>query len=261
MNNRLFCFAVIAISLCFSASLAWAGLMEKSGQRIEIVNKEDKKARAHVEVSIKENALDKGIYELRIHGKGDYAGFKDVVWVSESQIKEDMDHAVVLESSTKVFSENRVIFQSTKKYDYTSKIVTLELIQENKRFNVRKEFPIRGPICDDVTMVYVFNKIAPSTNGKIIPRFYLLTDESKLYHVMVKQRADEVLHYPSGQRETEKFQLMADLGPLTEPASKIVPPTYVWFSKEDARHWIQYEGMETGYETANIVAYKVDDTL
>lgn len=54
---------------------------------------------------------------------------------------------------------------------------------------------------------------------------------------------------------------MADLGPLTEPASKIVPPAYVWFSKEDARHWIQYEGMETGYETANIVAYKVDDTL
>lgn len=32
----------------------------ESGQRIEIVNKRDKKARAHVEVSIKENALDKG---------------------------------------------------------------------------------------------------------------------------------------------------------------------------------------------------------
>ncbi len=261
MNNRPVFMGGILFCLWCMTTLVWAGRIDESKHRIETVNRKNKKPRSYIDGSIKENILHKGIFDLRIHGKGDYAGYKDVVWISESQIKEGLDSIAVLKSSTKVFLMDKIIFQSEKNYNYTTKIATIELVNVKNKRTIRKKFPIRGPICDDVTLVYVFNKIIPLNNRPYIPRFYLLTDEPKLYHVMVTQRTDEILRFSSGPREAEKFQLRADLGPLTEPASKIVPPTYIWFPKDDQRHWLQYEGLETGYKTANILAYKVEDHL
>ncbi len=252
---------IVFFSLCLMEGSVFAALMEKQHQTIETLTKKDLKARSHAKITIQQNSSNKGRYDLRIDGKGEYAGYKDVSWISEAVIEEKGGDVIVQNSSTKVFSKGKVIFQSEKKYDYTSLLVTVQLSHERDLKPSTHQYPIKGPICDDVTLVHVFNKILPSSKEIEIQKFYLLTDEPKLYHVMIKRRPDEILSRSKGIVPAEKFQLMADLGPLTELASKMVPPTYVWFPKNDLRNWVQYEGMETGYETVNIVAYRLDGNI
>lgn len=254
MNNKPM-FIVAILSLCFLNNPIWASSRDVGDYKIETILKSNNQYRSAIEVSIKKDDHHTEIINLRIDGKGDFAGYKNVVWTSEAQIQDTPKDVLVLNSVTTVFSQNEMIFQSRKNYNYTNKIATIEITNKQKKLSFKKEFQIKGPICDDVTLVYVLNSILHLDKGMKIPKFYLLTDEPRLYHVMVKYRGDEVISSAQGEINAIKYQLMADLGALTETASRIVPPTYIWYSKAN-NDWVKYEGMETGYKTVNIVATK-----
>lgn len=238
--------------------LAWASIIQEKTQKVETINKKDGTAHSQADVTILKIPGLTGRYDFKMQGHGEYAGYKNVIWASEADIEERGGVAFVLRSSTEVYSNGEAVFQAAKDYDYGTNTATVELRKEKDRASLIRQFPIQGPICDDVTMVYLFNKIIPAADGTQPQSFYLLTNEPRLYNVMIKRKGEETISLPSGQWQAEKFQLMADLGLLTELAAKIVPPTFVWFPKHDPRDWVRYEGMETGFETANIIAYVVD---
>jgi len=241
---------------CFCVSqqdYAQAGLLSKLEQRVETVRKKDRSVRSRSAVTLQPLSEEDGVFILRIEGEGQYAGFTGVRWINTARIIEHNQHVQVQHSSTKVFSGSTLVFQADKNYDYAKKLVTLEHTGEDGKLILKEKFPIKGPICDDVTLVHLFNKITRSAAGPDAQRFYLLTDEPKLYRVMIKNRWTETLRLPSGKFETQKMQLMADLGSLTDTVAKMVPKTYVWLSKDHG--WVQYEGLETGYRSANIRSY------
>jgi len=116
-------------------------------------------------------------------------------------------------------------------------------------------FEIKGPVCDDITMFCFLKSYAANRDKEKFKNFYLLTNEPKLYKVDIKNRGTEDLKLPIGTVKAIKLQLMADLGPVTEIAAKIVPPTYFWYKNQYPYDWLQYEGKESGLKSANVVAY------
>lgn len=254
MNPVKFFFALAGLSFvifCVSPqNFALAELLSKLEHQVETVHKKDRTARSRSAVTLHPVPEEDGAFILNIEGEGQFAKFTNVRWTNSARIVERGQQVLVQHSSTKIYSENTLVFQSEKKYDYSQKIVSLTHTDKTGAAVLDEQYPIKGPICDDVTLVYLFDKIVRMDGPR---RFYLLTDEPKLYHVMVKNRGTEVLRLPSGEFETTKIQLMADLGPLTDIASRMVPKTYVWLSKDNG--WVQYEGMETGYQSPNIISF------
>lgn len=236
---------------------AFAGLLLEQDQNVETYYKKDKKPRSQADVSLRKDPASADEFILLVEGEGQYAGFTDVRWNSTARIVEHNNAVTVRNSSIKVFSGEKLVFQADKNYDYDKKMATVTHTGENGTAILEEQFPIKGPICDNVTLVHVIDKMLPPAGEPGPQRFYLLTDEPKLYHVMVKNRGTEVLRLPSGEFETTKIQLMADLGPLTDIAARMVPKTYMWLSKDNG--WVQYEGMETGYQSPNIISFVTMD--
>jgi hypothetical protein len=232
---------------------AQAELLSKLEHQVETVQKKDRTARSRSAVTLHPVPEKDGAFILNIEGEGQFAKFTNVRWTNSARIVERGQQVLVQHSSTKVFSGATLVFQAEKNYDYDKKLVAVEHTGEDGKIILNEQFPIKGPICDNVTLVHVIDKMLPPAGGPGPQHFYLLTDEPKLYHVMVKNRGTEVLRLPSGEFETTKIQLMADLGPLTDMAARMVPKTYVWLSKDIG--WVQYEGMETGYQSPNIISF------
>jgi len=247
---------IFLLSFIFKMDSIEASVFHEKNETIISINKNGQSPHAEHNVSITAVPDKYGFFRLHVNGKGNYAGFKNVVWISQAEIFIKDRSLYISHSTTDVFNNGVKVFESLKNFDHISKIVSLRIKDEKGIVVKNKQYPIKGPICDDVTLIHVLAYFASEVGLKNLKHFYLLTNEPKLYHVMVKYRGREILDL-SGREKADKFQLMADLGPLTEVAAKVVPPTFVWYRTESHADWLQYEGMESGYKSTNIRSYVV----
>ena len=231
--------------------------LEEETLEILYKTKNDSKPHATATCSIRKNSQpEKTYYQLIQNGKGNYDQFKDVQWTMTSHMMEDYSSLLILESTTHIYDKFQVqLAQFKKVYNYQKKEITFQKL--NGRGNVLKEkiFPIKGPTCDDVTLVHFLRAFVANQHKERYQKFYLLTNEPKLYQVIIKNRGKEILNLPIGRINAMKIQLMADLGPLTEIVAQFVPPTFVWYTDHYPYDWLQYEGLESGFGSANIQAY------
>ncbi len=256
MNSRcvitVFVFLIAALPLSGPAAESFSG---ETRERVVTVDEETGEARSVSQVRIKGVPDAPDSYILRVRGRGRHKTLEEARWMSEALLTKEDGRVRVQNSVKTVYSGGEIVFRASKRYDYENKTVSLEIEDKGKGPTLTKEFPIRGAICDDVTLVHVLDAVVPASPEGGPGRFYLLTNEPRLYHVMVKNRGKDTLNLPQGKKEADKIQLMADLGPLTEMAAKWVPATYVWMDRGHSERWLQYQGMEAGYGSAYIKAF------
>lgn len=192
-------------------------------------------------------------YHLIIEGRGNYDTFHNVRWRKTALLEERRAWLYTLKSSIQIRSlDGHPLVQYQKDFDYAAHKVIYHKINKYGHIVRQKEFPIQGRICDEVTMIY-FLKVFAALGGKDeSPKFYLLTSEPRLYHVWIKNPKRERLSLPLGEVEAVRLQLIADVGPLTDLAVRIVPPTFVWFAAHHPYTWLQYEGMDAGYGSPKV---------
>lgn len=186
--------------------------------------------------------------KLTVVGRGRFNGFKNAHKKIESMGEKIDSGFRVLRSSTQLTdqSSNKVI-EHKKEFDYVNNEVTYQRHQSIKGLTLTKVFPIKGVMCDDATMIYCVEQLL--NRDENVESFYLVTNEPRMYKVMIFDRGQERIN----NRSVRKFQLIADLGKWTKFIIKFIPPTYVWYEEDFEHQWFQYEGMEGGRRGANIV--------
>ncbi len=69
----------------------------------------------------------------------------------------------------------------------------------------------------------------------------------------VKYVRPEKLSLAIGQRSAMKIRLIADFGILDEAFDRIVPPSFIWYEDRPPFDWLQYQGLETGLQSPDII--------
>lgn len=195
------------------------------------------------------------LWEVTINGQGEWMGYVDT---KISQSAKFIHHEVglrVLETESVVFDEQgNDAARFVKEYDYDRNTVIVV-----KRGGVAahkfERFEMLGPTCDDVSLVHFLKAYnARDFVNEPYQVFYLVTNEPKMYKVRMIYVANDTLETNGVSRKAIKYQLKADFGPLTDIVAKMVPPTYVWYSRDYPFEFLQYQGMESGFRSAYIKA-------
>jgi len=250
--------------LLLTVSPVWAVSFSDLPEReIRYVNKKTGELHARARLLVKRvEKDDRDRYVIVQTGQGNYDTYKDVHWVKASKIIYDGLAVKPLESITTVYDPDKTMrVEYRKLYDYENKEIVFKKLSPERKVLEREVFPIDGPTCDDVTLVHFLRGYAEHKGEKDYEQFFLLTNEPKLYKVRIKELPAETLDLESGRVRALKFQLMTELGPLSELAAKLIPPTFVWYTDTEPYDWLQYEGLETTLRSANIVVSVMDSEL
>ena len=199
------------------------------------------------------------VYELRNDGQGQHQHWKDVSWKHSSIMLEEDGLLKPVVSIFSLFDKrDKMMMMTQKVYDYETHKIRFQKFNSEGREVEKKTYPIEGPICDDINLMYFLEKFVDHQGAKTegYEQFTLLTNESKFYTVNVYDRGIENIDGPDGIMSAMKLQLIGDLGPFTDLAAKLAPPTYVWMTPTKPHRWIQYEGLESGFGSKNIVIKK-----
>jgi len=197
--------------------------------------------------------------EIHEEGEGAFGVYQNIFWKTQSFSKLVGDQLQILESNTQIHDVNgRLLTKFIKTYDYDKKMVTFQRLNAKEEIEHEEKFSFDGPICDDTNLVHFIRGILAEGHKDTYESFYLLTNEPKLYKVNMDHKGPEILNFPGRNVEANKFQLKADLGPLTEIAAILVSPTYVWYTKDYPYQWVQYQGMQSGRFSEYLITYVTD---
>ncbi len=196
-------------------------------------------------------------------GRGAFDHFELVDWLAEATgtIK---DRRLIQKKSLCVIKdlEGNTLYQAQKDFDYEKKKITIKIDDRRnpKRARVKNyTFPIKGPTIDEICLTNFVKSFIPYLNEKNNQSFYLITFEPALYKVLVKQQGQETITLPSGRSyDCVKIRLIADMGILDNVFDQYVPATFVWYQRTYPFQWVQYQGLETGRHSTNILSYSND---
>jgi len=240
---------ILLMQFVFIASTVFSN--EDNHYLLEIKDKKNGQFRSKINYSINHDPMNSQMVSLKFEGAGKYDGLENVRWKMSSLLRKESNDVKVLESHTIIFNEfQKEIKRVEKLYDYEKLQVYFKVSDGDGVALQEKYFPIKGLICDDVSMFYFLRALIFSKNKKL--GFYLVVNEPKMYKVSVIERGTEDLFVDGQKTLAVKYQLFAGLGKLAQWISKFVAPTYIWYAQQEPNIWIQYEGMETGYGSAHI---------
>lgn len=202
---------------------------------------------------------DQWYYEFTAHGEGTYDTFRDVRWTKKSQVIDANGILKPLRSVINVYNQDESLnTRYTIEYDYRENRVHFYTDGPEYSKPRHHSFTIKGPICDDVTMIHFLKTYAANVGRPGYEHFYLVTNEPNVYKVNIVEKAREVLDLPIGRINTVKIQAYASMGPLTQVMKAILPATYLWYEDQYPYHWVQYQGLDGGPHSENIKAVVVD---
>jgi len=231
-------------------------MYDQEQAEIIYVKKENKHVYAKAKLTIHKTNPPESTFELNIIGEGDFNQFKNIHWKDTTRWIEEDGHMRILKSSKRIFNQSQdVIEEYVKKFDYANQQIKYVKRDSHGKIVKAKTFSIKGPTCDDATLVHFLRVYASQPENQEFGHFYLVTNEPRYYKVLIDFKGEDLLKLPLGEIQARKFQLMADLGPLTKLASHMIAPTYVWYANTFPFQWLQYEGLESGHNTANIISY------
>lgn len=203
--------------------------------------------------SFQEN--DQWYYEFSAEGFGDYDTFKNVHWTKQSTVIDANGLLKPLKSEIKIYNrDGKLNTRYAISYDYRQNKVHFYTDGPEYSKPRHHSFPIKGPICDDVTMIHFLKAYIPRLDNKGDEYFYLVTNEPNVYKVRVVEDKRETLDLPIGRLDTVKIQAYALMGPLTHMMKAILPPTYLWYEDKYPYNWVKYQGLDGGPNSENIIA-------
>lgn len=261
LSKSIFLFLFLTSSVS-ADNLSLALMHDKESSKVLYMNAKDRLMRAQSEYTIKRIA-DKNmfVYELTSQGAGQYDKFKDIVFTRVAKMIEEEGRLKILYSKTTIKDKTgKLRTEFIKTYDYTDQKVVFRRFSGTGKLLERETFNLKGPTCDDVTLAYFLKVYVKNYDHKDAKDFYLITNEPERYHVRLIDKGEEALEIPLGDFEARKFQLMAELGPITKWVAKVVPKTYVWYKKDYPHDWLQYEGLERGYTSDKILVHPIERT-
>lgn len=252
---RKIIFIWVIVCLCGPAVRAeeFSSALLSDGESNEMVyiNKRTSHVHARASFSIKKEANDR--YVLFLEGEGSYDQYADVEWTSEADILQKGVFLHPLKSSTVIRDKTgNTLIEYSKRFDFGNKEILFSKIDGQGNVIQKKKFPLKGQTCDDITLIHCVKPFAAGMAQKENDRFYLLSNEPRLYRIIITDWGEETLDLPVGRIPSVKIQLMADLGPLTRMAARTVPDTYVWYTNYYPYYWVQYEGLETDPESTHL---------
>ena len=223
-------------------------------------NKESGKIRGEFSYNLQRTQDDKRtLYVSRKEGRGDYAGYTDVVWTIDSRMQEESDRLNPLESSLTIKTgDGNVLTRYEIVFQHDRKIINFRRFDGAGELIRAADFPIKGPTTDSFGLIHFLKKLVAEPDKKKDDSFYLLTNEPALYKIDLKRRGEEKITLPAGEFRAVKIQLLVDLGPLTGITARLFPPTYLWYQKNDPSLWLRYEGLEFGRNSTNIISYMAE---
>lgn len=189
-------------------------------------------------------------------GKGKCDKYQDITWETTARLEEKEGFLYLLHSScTAKDSQQNIILRYEKEFDYEKKIIFWRKLDAQGRIKKEARFPIKGKTTDDVTLMYFLKKYVANRNTPGYKNYYFLSNEPRLYKVNIKVIGTETLDLPIGTKTAVKLKLTGDMGIIDDILDKYVPHTYVWYEDIPPYEWLQYEGLETSMQSANVIAY------
>lgn len=230
---------------------------QEETDNVTFIDKKTKEKRSELTYAFKRTEsrgdLDFEFYRI---GQGKCDKYQDITWETTAQLKEKDGFLYLLNSSCLAKDpQGKTILRYNKEFDYDKKIITWR--QLDAAGNVKKEarFPIKGKTTDDVTLIYFLKRYAANRNSPGYQTYYFLSNEPKLYKVNIRVMGTETLDLPIGTKKAIKLKLTGDMGIIDDILDKYVPHTYVWYEDAPPYQWLQYEGLETSMQSANVIAF------
>ncbi len=250
----LFCVFCIKTSLVYSEGT----FMKEHGERKGIyVYKKTLEERSDYSFSFEKFSRDgKIFYRFIDSGKGDYSKYEDITWESIAEVegKEGFLNTVY---SIRIIrdKDGETIVKHRKDFDYNKRKIFYTALDKENNVIKKTSFPIKGKTADNITLAYFLKTFVAYQGDKKYRSLYLISNEPRLYRITIKVVGSETLKLPFGEIEAIKLRLIPNLGILTGLSSAIIPPTFIWYTKDPPYTWLQYEGMETGLGSSHIIAY------
>ncbi len=230
---------------------------QEETDKVVFIDKKTKEKRSELTYTFKRiQSPEKLNYEFYRIGQGKCDKYQDIIWETTAQLNEKDGFLYLLNSScTAKDAQGKTIVRYNKEFDYAKKIIYWR--QLDSEGNIKKEarYPIKGKTTDDVTLMYFLKAYAANRNTPGYQTYYFLSNEPKLYKVNIKVIGTEMLDLPIGTKKAIKLKLTGDMGIVDDILDKYVPHTYVWYEDAPSFEWLQYEGLETSMQSANVVAY------
>jgi hypothetical protein len=189
-------------------------------------------------------------------GKGKCDKYQDITWETTAQLKEEGGFLYLLNSSCIAKDpQGNIILRYEKQFDYDKRLITWRHLDAEGKIKKEARYPIKGKTTDDVTLGYFLRTYVANRNTPGYQTYYFLSNEPKLYKVNIKVMGNETLDLPVGTKKAIKLKLTGDMGIVDDILDKYVPHTFVWYEDAPPYEWLQYEGLETSMQSANVVAH------
>lgn len=224
---------------------------------VTFIDKKTKEKRSELTYTFKRTlSSDEAAFDFHRTGQGKCDKYQDITWETKAQLKEKDGFLYLLNSSCVAKDpQGKIILRYEKKFDYDKRIITWRQLDADGKIKKEARYPIKGKTTDDVTLMYFLKTYAANRNTPGYQTYYFLSNEPKLYKVNIKVLGSETLDLPIGAKRAIKLKLTGDMGIVDDILDKYVPHTYVWYEDAPPYEWLQYEGLETSMQSANVIAY------
>lgn len=255
---------VVLIALVFlSLPAAWAENTfdlfpyAQETDRVIFVDKKTGEQRSELDYSLKVSGPPgERTFEFSRLGRGKCDRYVNIIWETSARLKEKNGFLQLRDSSCVAKDpQGGIILRYEKICDYERKTITWRQLDAQGAVRKEARFPIKGPTTDDVTLMYFLKTYAANRHRPGFQSYYFLSNEPRLYKVNIKVMGTETLRLPIGERKAVKLKLTGDMGIVDDILDRYVPHTYVWFEDVPPYEWLQYEGLETSMQSANVKAF------
>ena len=245
---------LLAKAAAFAESAPWQDFEQSGNAAILAFPEKSPRSSSHFSFLIDQNH-----FEIKKSGHGAFHRFQNVNWSVEASGK-IQDNFLRQEASLCVIkdADDTLLYRAQKTFDYEKNkiFITIREAKDQKKFHEKKYvYPLKGYTIDEPCLIHFIKAFIPHLNEKEYRYFYLITFEPALYKVLVKPQGQESVELGGKKYDCVKIRLIADMGILDNIFDKYVPATFVWYDHAYPYTWIQYQGLEAGKHSANILTY------
>lgn len=196
---------------------------------------------------------DKIILEMKEYGYGVYGNREEKISWSTETFLEYGDSLQTIRSRKEIKNRERETIEIvSKKFDVVQGAVEFErtdlISGKVYSHSFRPGSTVIGT--ENIGLVLVGTDLAEGAKSK----FYLCTDEPKLYKVTAKCLRKENIIAAGKEVECYKVEIIFHIGLL----KIFVPKTYFWYTADEPHNWIRYEGLESGRGTPQVIMEVLD---
>ncbi|UCD15235.1 MAG: hypothetical protein JSV34_05825 [Candidatus Omnitrophota bacterium] len=224
------------------------------------IDKNNAQYRSTVSFTIRQISLfPKQIYKLEKKGEGACDKYGEIFW-KQNAVMEEIDGFLYTQESNCAIKDakGKLLTRYERRYDYLNKKIYWRQFNENNTLIKEAVFPIKGKTCDDITLPFFLKPYVAHRGEKRYRSYYLLSNEPKLYKVIILPQGEEKLSLPLGEIKAVKLKLRSDISIIDDVLDRFVPQTFIWYSSTEPYVWLKYEGLETGFPSAYVTTILTD---